>query len=162
MGFIGHDGSISTNLTLTVSDTCVREDSYLEEVRFNLLANVTASGAGLAYIVDSPPDSNATALVIVDLGKGDCWRRLESHRTTLPVEDVVPSYNGVPFYPTPNSNHRNNGLYGIELSHYGEHALLPRPVVRLPVQHPDDVPQLAQRLDRCPSVGGSAKPGPIG
>lgn len=120
MGFIGHNGSVSSNVTLTVSDSCVREDSYLLEVRFNLLANVTASGAGLAYIADSPPDSNQTALIIVDLGTGDCWRRLESHPTTLPVEGAVPSYDGVPFYPTPNSVYRSNGLYGIELSYYGD------------------------------------------
>lgn len=120
VGFIGHNGSVSTNLTLTVSDTCVQEDSYLLEVRFNLLANVTASGAGIAYIVDSPPDSSRTALVMVDLGTGECWRRLESHPTTLPVEGTVPSYDGTPFYPTPNGVYRSNGLYGIELSHYGD------------------------------------------
>lgn len=118
MGFVGHDGSISSNLTLPVSDTCVRADSYLLEVRFNLLANVTASGAGIAYIVDSPPDSNRTALVMYDLGSGECWRRLESHPTTLPVEGDVPSYNGVPFYPT--TEYRSNGLYGLELSYYGD------------------------------------------
>lgn len=118
MGFVGHDGSISSNLTLPVSDTCVHADSYLIEVRFNLLANVTASGAGIAYIVDSPPDSNATALIMFDLGSGECWRRLESHSSTLPVEDAVPSYNGVPVYPT--TDYRSNGLYGIELSYYGD------------------------------------------
>lgn len=118
MGFIGHDGSLSSNVTLPVSDTCVREDSYILEVRFNLLANVTASGAGLAYIVDSPPDSNRTAIIVYDLGSGECWRRLESHPTTLPVEGDVPSYNGVPFLPT--TDYRSNGLYGLELSYYGD------------------------------------------
>lgn len=118
MGFIGHDGSLSSNVTLPVSDTCVREDSYLLEVRFNLLANVTASGAGIAYIVDSPPDSNRTAIIVYDLGSGECWRRLESHPTTLPVEGDVPSYNGVPFLPT--TDYRSNGLYGLELSYYGD------------------------------------------
>ncbi|KAF3762797.1 hypothetical protein M406DRAFT_219488, partial [Cryphonectria parasitica EP155] len=118
MGFVGHDGSISSNLTLPVSDDCVREDSYIFEVRFNLLANVTASGAGIAYIVDSPPDSNNTALIMFDLGSGECWRRLVSHPTTLAVQGDVPSYNGVPFYPT--TDYRTNGLYGIELSYYGD------------------------------------------
>ncbi|KAJ4394904.1 hypothetical protein N0V93_004124 [Gnomoniopsis smithogilvyi] len=96
----------------------VAPDSYLLDVRFNLLSNVTDSGAGIAYIVDSPPDSNRTALIMFDLGSGECWRRLESDPSTLPVEGDVPSYNGVPFYPT--SDYRSNGLYGIELSYYGD------------------------------------------
>lgn len=118
MGFVGHDGSISSNLTIPVSKDCVREDSYLVEVRFNLLANATSSGAGIAYLVDSPPDSNRTAIVMFDLGSGECWRRLESHASTLPVAGDVPSYNGIPFYPT--TDYRSNGLYGIELSYYGD------------------------------------------
>lgn len=124
MGFVGHDGSVSSNLTLPVSDACVRADSYLVDVRFNLLANATAAGAGIAYMIDSPPGSNRTALVMYDLGTGACWRRLESHPSTLPVAGAVPSYNGVPFYPqgdpTAGAYRSDAGLRGLELSYRGD------------------------------------------
>lgn len=57
-------------------------DSYMNDVRFDLRANVTASGQGVAYIVDSS-DEGRNGFIVLDLGTGESWRRLTQHVSTL-------------------------------------------------------------------------------
>lgn len=78
-------------------------DSYMNDIRFDLRPNVTTSGEGAAYIVDSS-DEGRPGFIILDLGTGESWRRLTQYPSTLRVDRDVPSYSGVPFY------HRTIGL----------------------------------------------------
>lgn len=72
-------------------------DSYKNDIRFDLRSNVTFSGAGVAYIVDSS-DEGRPGFIMLDLGTGESWRRLTQHPSTLRVDRDVPSYQGMPFY----------------------------------------------------------------
>lgn len=72
-------------------------DSYMNDIRFDLRTNVTSSGQGIAYIVDSS-DEGRPGFIMLDLGTGESWRRLTQHPSTLRVDRDVPSYQGHPFY----------------------------------------------------------------
>jgi sugar lactone lactonase YvrE len=93
-------------------------DSYMNDIRLDLRANLTSSGHGLAYIVDSS-DEGRPGFIMLDLGTGESWRRLTQHPSTLRVDGDVPSYQGVPFYQrsvgTPVQTLRE-GLDGLQLS----------------------------------------------
>jgi sugar lactone lactonase YvrE len=97
-------------------------DSYMNDVRFDLRPNVTASGQGIAYIVDSS-DEGRPGFIMLDLGTGESWRRLTQHPSTLRVDRDVPSYQGIPFYQRtmglPVQTLRE-GLDGLQLSPDGE------------------------------------------
>lgn len=72
-------------------------DSYMNDLRFDMRANISAGGRGVAYIVDSS-DEGRPGFIILDLGTGDSWRRLTQHPSVLRVERDVPSYFGHAFY----------------------------------------------------------------
>jgi sugar lactone lactonase YvrE len=97
-------------------------DSYMNDIRFDLRANTTSSGQGIAYIVDSS-DEGRPGFIMLDLGTGASWRRLTQHPSVLRVDRDVPSYQGIPFYQrtrgTPIQTLRE-GLDGLQLSPDGE------------------------------------------
>jgi sugar lactone lactonase YvrE len=72
-------------------------DSYMNDIRFDLRTNITTSGHGIAYIVDSS-DEGRPGFIMLDLGTGESWRRLTQHPSVLRVDRDVPSYQGHPFY----------------------------------------------------------------
>lgn len=97
-------------------------DSYMNDLRFDLRPNITESGGGIAYIVDSS-DEGRTGFIMIDLGTGDSWRHLSQHPSTLRGSEDVPSYQGLPFYYRSEGNPVNflqEGLDGEELSLYGD------------------------------------------
>lgn len=99
-------------------------DSYMNDVRFDLRSNITSSGQGVAYIVDSSNEGR-NAFIVLDLGSGESWRRLEQHPSTLHVYNSRPSYAGKPFYTeTKGQTELSNkeGFDGLALSADGEHA----------------------------------------
>ena len=94
----------------------------MNDLRFDMRANATASGKGIAYIVDSSNEGR-TGFIMLDLGTGHSWRQLTQHPSTLRTFADVPSYQGMPFYQrsrgSPLTNNQE-GLDGIELSLYGD------------------------------------------
>ncbi|KAL8996031.1 MAG: hypothetical protein Q9188_006664 [Gyalolechia gomerana] len=72
-------------------------DSYMNDLRFDMRPNITDSGQGIAYIVDSS-DEGRNGFIILDLGTGRSWRHLNQHPSTLRTFEDVPSYQGIPFY----------------------------------------------------------------
>jgi sugar lactone lactonase YvrE len=97
-------------------------DSYMNDIRFDLRANVTSSGQGIAYIVDSS-DEGRPGFIMLDLGTGESWRRLTQHPSTLRVDRDVPSYQGHPFYQRTTGlpiQTLREGLDGIQISPDGE------------------------------------------
>jgi len=97
-------------------------DSYMNDIRFDLRSNTTASGQGVAYIVDSS-DEGRPGFIMLDLGTGQSWRRLTQHPSTLRVDRDVPSYQGRPFYQRTKGlpvQTLREGLDGIQISPDGE------------------------------------------
>ena len=97
-------------------------DSYMNDLRFDMRANATASGKGIAYIVDSSNEGR-TGFIILDLGTGKSWRQLTQHPSTLRTFEDVPSYQGNPFYQRSPGLPLTNipeGLDGAELSLHGD------------------------------------------
>ncbi|KAL9596118.1 MAG: hypothetical protein Q9219_006017 [cf. Caloplaca sp. 3 TL-2023] len=93
-------------------------DSYMNDVRFDMRPNITESGQGVAYIVDSS-DEGRNGFIILDLGTGHSWRQLNQHPSTLRTFEDVPSYQGIPFYQRTRGQPLRNlqeGLDGAELS----------------------------------------------
>jgi len=68
--------------------------SYLNDVRFDL----RRGEAGIAYITDSA-QKGANGIIVVDLGSGESWRRLNDHPSTKPLQlpDFQPIVEGRPF-----------------------------------------------------------------
>lgn len=103
-------------------------DSYMNDLRFDMRANATASGGGIAYIVDSSNEGR-TGFIMIDLATGESWRQLDQHPSTLRVSEDVPSYNGIPSYFRQHGHpldFQPEGLDGAEMDQYGEvcHVLL--------------------------------------
>ncbi|KAF2232629.1 hypothetical protein EV356DRAFT_430272, partial [Viridothelium virens] len=97
-------------------------DSYMNDIRFDLRSNVTSSGQGIAYIVDSSNEGRP-GFIMLDLGTGDSWRRLSQDASVLRVDQDVPSYQGHPFYQNTLGSpigHLQEGLDGIQLSPDGK------------------------------------------
>ncbi|KAI1340335.1 major royal jelly protein-domain-containing protein [Xylariaceae sp. FL0016] len=97
-------------------------DSYMNDLRFDLRPNVTESGGGIAYIVDSSNEGRP-GFIMIDLGTGESWRQLSQHPSTLMVFEDVPSYQGLPFYLRQKGHplgFQPEGLDGAELDQYGE------------------------------------------
>ena len=104
--------------TYTFPSSVHYPDSYMNDLRFDMRPNVTGSGQGIAYIVDSSNEGR-TGFIILDLGTGESWRQLSQHPSTLRTFEDVPSYQGYPFYQrSPGSPLTNiqEGLDGAELS----------------------------------------------
>ena len=97
-------------------------DSYMNDLRFDMRANATASGKGICYINDSSNEGR-NGFIMLDLGTGESWRQLTQHPSTLRTFEDVPSYQGMPFYqrsPGLPLTNIQEGLDGIELSLYGD------------------------------------------
>jgi hypothetical protein len=84
--------------TYTLPANIHSPDSCMNDLHFNMRPNVTASGGGIAYIVDSSNEGR-NCFIMIDLGTGESWRQLTQHRSVLRVYADVPSYNSIPFYP---------------------------------------------------------------
>lgn len=98
--------------------------SSMNDVRFDMRRNVTESGKGIAYIVDSS-DEGRNGFIVLDLGTGKSWRRLTQHPSTLHVYGNRPSYLGQPFYQITKGQSRDftlEGFDGLALSPDGEWA----------------------------------------
>lgn len=108
--------------TIVFPTTVAYGTSYLNDVRFDLRPNMTASGKGVAYITDSS-NEGTTGLITVDLGTGESWRHLDSTRYVQPETQFVAYVWGRPLYSytagQPESYLRF-GVDGIALSADGE------------------------------------------
>ncbi|KAI1451765.1 major royal jelly protein-domain-containing protein [Annulohypoxylon moriforme] len=108
--------------TYTLPPAVHYPDSYMNDLRFDLRPNITQSGGGIAYIVDSSNEGR-TGFIMIDLATGESWRQLDQHPSTQVAPEDVPSYNGIPFY-TRQKGHplgfQEEGLDGAELDQYGE------------------------------------------
>ena len=83
-------------------------------------SNVTESGGGIAYIVDSSNEGR-TGFIMIDQGTGESWRQLTQHPSTLRTCADAPSYQGIPFYLRAKGStlgYQPEGLDGAELSLY--------------------------------------------
>lgn len=97
-------------------------DSYLNDVRFDLRSNVTASGKGVAYITDSSIEGR-TGLVVVDLGTGESWRHLQGSEYVQPATQFLAYVWGIPIYAYQAGqplSFQSFGADGIALSADGE------------------------------------------
>lgn len=83
-------------------------DTYLNDVRFDLRPNITSSGEGVAYITDSS-STGQNAIIVVDLGTGESWRKLERHPSVLPKPDFLPFVWGHPLYYVSDPGHPPSG-----------------------------------------------------
>lgn len=105
--------------TYTFPPSCVYPDTYLNDVRLDLRPSVLESGKGIAYIVDSSSEGRP-GFIMLDLGTGECWRRLEGDQRVMREDGDVPSYLGQAFYERPQGGlpfeHNKEGLNGIGLS----------------------------------------------
>ncbi|KAF1949698.1 hypothetical protein CC80DRAFT_520381 [Byssothecium circinans] len=108
--------------TYTFPASVYYPDSYMNDIRFDLRPSTTASGKGIAYIVDSS-DEGRPGFIMLDLGTGESWRRLTQDASTLRVDRDVPSYQGRPFYPRTKGagvGTLREGLDGLQISPDGE------------------------------------------
>jgi sugar lactone lactonase YvrE len=86
--------------TIVFPPTVAYADSYLNDVRFDLRAELTESGGGIAYITDSSSEGR-NGIIIVDLGTGQSWRHLNGILEIRPERGFVPYVWGVPLYYIP-------------------------------------------------------------
>ncbi|KAK4917110.1 hypothetical protein LTR49_015013 [Elasticomyces elasticus] len=108
--------------TILFPPTVAFADSYLNDVRFDLRPNVTASGKGIAYITDSSVEGR-NGIVIVDLGSGESWRHLDGHPSVRPQQQYLSYQWGVPLFannPGRPFGFNSFGADGIALSADGE------------------------------------------
>ncbi|OWP01897.1 hypothetical protein B2J93_4747 [Marssonina coronariae] len=112
----------SISRTYTLPADVHYPDSYMNDLRFDMRANATESGGGIAYIVDSSNEGR-TGFIMIDLATGESWRQLSQHPSTLRTFGDVPSYQGIPFYLRQAGSplgYQQEGLDGAELSLYGD------------------------------------------
>ena len=109
--------------TIVFPPTVAYADSYLNDVRFDLRANLTgSSGKGVAYITDSSSEGR-NGIIVVDLGTSESWRHLDGHPSVHPAQQFVSYLWGVPIYgnnPGRPFSFLNFGSDGIALSADGE------------------------------------------
>ena len=67
--------------------------AYLNDVRFDL----RHGKAGFAYITDSS-EKGPNGIIVVDLGSGESWRRLNDDPSTRPAADFIAIVEGRPVY----------------------------------------------------------------
>lgn len=99
-------------------------DSYFNDLRFDLRANVSGtSGSGIAYLVDSSNEGRP-GFIMVDLGTGESWRRLTEDESVLRGGQDLPAYQGHPLYYRAKgmpASWQQEGLDGIQLTTDGNH-----------------------------------------
>ncbi|KAJ4324731.1 hypothetical protein N0V94_001128 [Neodidymelliopsis sp. IMI 364377] len=109
--------------TIVFPSTVAFPDSYVNDVRFDLRASLTASGGGVAYITDSSSEGR-NGIIIVDLGTGESWRHLNNIPEVSAERGFVPFVWGQPLYYIPGPNMPLTtvplGSDGIALSADGE------------------------------------------
>lgn len=109
--------------TYTFPSTVHYPDSYLNDLRFDFHSDLSGtSGKGIAYLVDSS-DEGRTGFIMVDLGTGESWRRLNQDKSVLRVNNDVPAYQGLPFYLREKGmpiSWQQEGLDGIQLNPAGD------------------------------------------
>lgn len=91
--------------------------SYLNDVRFDL----RRGEAGMAFITDSSP-TGPNGIIVVDLGSGKSWRRLNDHPSTKAVWGFLPIVEGQPLmYRQPGQppRHLTTGADGVAISSDG-------------------------------------------
>lgn len=100
--------------------------SYLNDVRFDLRGNLSgaSSGAGVAYITDSSNEGR-NGIIVVDLGSGEAWRRLDGLPAVRAEGQFVAHIWGEPLYGLPQGadgpvGYAPVGSDGITLSADGE------------------------------------------
>lgn len=86
--------------TILFPQTVAYPDTYLNDVRFDLRPNSTASGQGLAYITDSSLEGR-NGIIIVDLGTGESWRHLDGTEYVRPEQQFLAFVHGQPLYFIP-------------------------------------------------------------
>ncbi|KAF2772522.1 major royal jelly protein [Teratosphaeria nubilosa] len=85
--------------TILFPQTVAYPDSYLNDVRFDLRPDITASGKGVAYITDSSSEGR-NGIIVVDLGTGESWRRLDGDPRVRPVRQWTAYLWGQALYAT--------------------------------------------------------------
>jgi sugar lactone lactonase YvrE len=93
---------LSTNQviqTITFPPTTVIPGStFLNDVRFDLRSNLTGtSGKGVAYITDAS-EEGTPGIIVVDIGTGTSWRKLENHPSVRADPQFVGIIDGKPLY----------------------------------------------------------------
>lgn len=81
--------------------------SYMNDVRFDL----SVGKAGFAYITDSS-SQGPNGIVVVDLGTGESWRRLNNHPSTTPEATFISTAEGRPIYQTEPGKPAKRVLFG--------------------------------------------------
>ncbi|ESK86402.1 major royal jelly protein [Moniliophthora roreri MCA 2997] len=96
MGFdLDNEANATTPFkTITFTEDVLPALGYLNDIRFDLSPNLTASGEGIAYIADS----GAHGIIVVDLGTGESWRHLDQLQQVSPVSHFLPVLFGTPTY----------------------------------------------------------------
>lgn len=109
--------------TFTFPPSVHYPDSYLNDLRFDLRPDLPGtSGKGIAYLVDSS-DEGRPGFIMLDLGTGESWRRLDQDKSVLRGYNDVPSYVGQPFYyssPGKPTSWLKEGLDGLQITPDGE------------------------------------------
>ncbi len=104
--------------TIAFSPEIAAKNSYLNDVRFDL----RRGDAGMAFITDSSKDG-PNAIIVVDLGSGRAWRRLNDHPSTKPDKAFLPIVEGRPLMveaPGKPTQRLQIGVDGIALGHDGQ------------------------------------------
>lgn len=92
--------------------------TYLNDVRFDLRRGTD----GMAFITDSG-GSGPNGIIVVDLGSGRSWRRLNGHKTVKAEQKFVPMVEGKAVMmrkPGTNPKHMKIGADGIAISPDGK------------------------------------------
>ncbi|KAL0466445.1 major royal jelly domain-containing protein [Neurospora intermedia] len=90
-------------------DVVFPDTSYIDDFRIDLnpsLSNTT--GEGVAYITDTSLWGD-NAIIVVDLGTGDSWRRLEGDPSVVAEPSFLPFIWGQPLYFTENPGNPPDG-----------------------------------------------------
>lgn len=99
-------------------------DSYINDIRFDLRSNVTASGQGVGYVTDSSQEGR-NGIIVVDVGSGKSWRHLDGTKYVHPETGFLPVIWSKTIYSLPNRptmplSQSTFGADGITLSADGE------------------------------------------
>jgi sugar lactone lactonase YvrE len=77
--------------TIPVPETVALRTTYLNDIRFDL----RRGPEGLAFITDSALQGR-NGIIVVDLGSGRSWRKLDDHPSTKAVPGFLPIVEGQP------------------------------------------------------------------
>jgi len=86
--------------TIVFPQTVAYPDSYLNDIRFDLRPSCSTSGKGIGYISDSSNEGR-NGIIVVDLGSGKSWRKLENVPEVRPANRFVSFVCGDPWLNNP-------------------------------------------------------------